>query len=388
MDELPAMLGGPAVCPDGPPDWPMADLDVRAALEAAWVDGSWGRYHGPRVAALEEELSRFHDVPLVLTCASGTLAGEAALRAAAVRPGDEVILAAYEYEANFLNIHAVGARPVLVDVRPDDCQLDPAGLEAAMSPAVRAIIVSHLHGGLARMRTLRAFADAHRVALIEDAAQATGATIDGRKAGSWGDAGVLSFGGSKLLTAGRGGALLVRDAAARQRAKVWLSRGIQEWAALSELQAAVLLPQSRKLDEKTRHRAAQVRLLRTLIADLPGLRLFDHADPAALPAYYKVGFLYDEAAFGLPRELFVEALRREGVAFDEGFRALHIGRGANRFRTASGLIHAEAAHRRVVKLHHPILSLGPGGVESVALALRKTYRNAHRWPRAERPPTG
>ena len=96
------------------------------------------------------------------------------------------------------------------------------------------------------------------------------------------------------------------------------------------------------------------------------------------PAYYKVGFFLDSEKFGLGREVFIKALRAEGIAFDEGFRALHIGRGANRFRAAGTLTEAERAHRQVVMLHHPVLSLGNDEIEKVAQAVWKTYRNVNR----------
>jgi perosamine synthetase len=378
MIDLPAILGGSPVRPAGAPAWPLPDPAVQAALESALADGAWGRYHGPAVPALEQALATLHGVAHALTCASGTLAGEVALRALQVGPGDEVILPAYDYEANFLNIHAVGARPVLVDVDAANATLCPERLAEAIGPSVKAILVSHLHGGLAPMGRIRAIADRHGLAVIEDAAQAPGASVDGKPAGAWGDVGILSFGGSKLLCAGRGGALLMHRADVHQRARLWLSRGLQQWAALSELQAAVLSPQLAQLRERTAYRFGQVRRLVESLDGVPGLTLFQNAPDSGEPAYYKVGFHFDEDRFGLSREVFVKAVRAEGVAFDEGFRALHVGRGANRFRAAGALPLAESAHRNVVMLHHPVLSLGPEEIDMVALGVRKTYRNVQR----------
>jgi len=384
-DDRPAILGGPPAFPDGPPPWPPAWPEVKEALDAAVADGSWGQYHGPHVRALEAELADWFGVPHALTCASGTLAVEAALRAAGVGPGHEVVLAGYEYEANFLTVHATGAKPVLVDVSPHDWNLDPAGLGAALGPATRAIVCTHLHGGLVPMREVMAAVEGRDVAVVEDAAQAPGAVVQGRKAGTWGHLGTLSFGGSKLLTAGRGGALLVRDARFHQRAKVWLGRGVQQWAALSELQAAVLRPQLARLDHRTDLRAQRVRELGELIGrlGLPGLELFGNRSDARSPpdrqAFYKVGFRFDPEAFGLSREAFVAALRAEGVAFDAGFRALHAGRSPSRFRAAGGLTEAARAGERCVKLHHPVLTAPlPDAAGRIARAIGRTYRNADR----------
>src|SRR5206468_10643524 len=134
-------------------------------------------------------------------------------------------------------------------------------LEAAIGPQTKAVIGSHLHGGIVPMREVMAIARRHGIGVVEDAAQAPGAVVQGQPAGTWGDVGTLSFGGSKLLTAGRGGALLFRDAQLFQRAKLWLHRGLQQWAPLSELQAAALRPQLRKLREATARRRENVRYL-------------------------------------------------------------------------------------------------------------------------------
>jgi perosamine synthetase len=377
-DDLPALLGGPAVRPAGPPMWPLPDAGVLDALRAAYGNASWGQYLGPNVPALEAALAQAHGVPRVLTCASGTLGVEVALRALGVGSGDEVILGAYDFESTFVSVHAVGARPVLVDVSPDNACLDPAGLETAITPATRAVVATHLHGGLADMHNVVGIAGRRGVPVVEDAAQASGATVQGKPAGSWGHVGVLSFGGSKLLTAGRGGALLTGHADVYQRARLALARGVQQWAALSELQAAVLLPQVQGLPARTTHRADRVQQLLKAIHDVPGLRPFANGLPDSRSAYYKLGFFFDEAAFGLSRETFVKAMRAEGVAFDAGFRAPHVGRAAGRYRAAGPLTHAETAGRTVVGLHHPVLSLGEADVAQVAAAVGKTYRNAAR----------
>jgi perosamine synthetase len=376
--DQPALLGGAPACPKGPPDWPGPDPDVLAALQDAHAGGTWGRYDGGHVERLHADLATLHDLPHALTCASGTLAVEVALRAVPVGPGDEVILAAYDYEGNFLCVHATGATPVLVDVSPATGQFQPDSLTAAVSPRTRAVVVSHLHGGLVPMRELMRAAAELNLTVIEDAAQAPGAWVDGRRAGSWGDFGVLSFGGSKLLSAGRGGALLTADAGLHQRARVWLRRGVQPWAALSELQAAALRPQLERLDERTRARAASVRLLLAEPAGVPGLTPLTPPSDRDLSAFYKLGFRLDEAQFGLSRARFVAALRAEGVAFDKGFCALHVGRAAGRFRRGGDLVEAERLHRECVVLHHPVLLGNPADVAAVARAVRKTYRNAGR----------
>lgn len=336
------------------PPWPPDDAEILAALNAAFADGSWGRYHGGHVERLETRLAEFHGVAHAVSCASGTLAVEVALRAVGVGPDDEVILGAYDYESNFLSVHAIGATPVLVDVHAGNACLDPALIPAAVGPKTKAIIATHLHGGLVPMRELMELASAHGLVVVEDAAQATGAVIQERRAGTWGDVGVLSFGGSKLLSAGRGGAVLARRADVLQRARLWLQRGVQAWAALSELQAAVLLPQLDRLDERNARRADAVRQLTNAVATLPALTPLVNS-AAGSPAYYKRGFWYDAAAVGRSRDDFTAAARAAGVPLDPGFRAAHVGRAPSRFRRVGDLANATRAHDSLLVLHHPVL---------------------------------
>jgi dTDP-4-amino-4,6-dideoxygalactose transaminase len=372
---IPAILGGPPVRPQGPPDWPPVDDDVLQTLLGAYRDGSWGKYHGVHCDKLIRLLADYHQVEFALTCGSGTFAVELALRALQVGSGDEVILAAYDYAGNFLSVHAVGARPVLVDVDCANWNFDPGRLAAAIGPATRALIVSHLHGGMVPMSEVMALAGEHRLAVIEDAAQQPGALVEGRKAGAWGDAGILSFGGSKLLTAGRGGAIFTRRADVYQRARVWQNRG-NVVNPLSELQAAVLLPQLAKLDARNAQRSAAVGRLAGQLQGIPGMRLLVNRLNNSVAAYYKVGWQLDAAQFGLARDRLVAAVRAEGIALDEGFRALHFKRSPGRFRRVGDLSEAERAHHGCVILHHPVLLGSPEDIDQVAQAIRKVQAHA------------
>lgn len=364
----------------GPPPWPPRDEDVRAALEAVYASGDWGRYQGSQCEALTAELAEYYQTSHVSLCCSGTLAVELALRGLGVGAGYEVLLAGYDFPGNFRAIEAIAARPVLVDVDPRSFQLDPARVEAACEPITKAVIVSHLHGGCVSMRAMMEIARRRNLAVVEDACQCPGAMIEGRLAGTWGDAGVLSFGGSKLLTAGRGGAVLTRDPAVMQRIKVFSERGNLAFP-LSELQAAVLRPQLRKLDERNLRRAEIAARLCRLLADDPLCRrvlapLNDVGDVGNVAnptqaAYYKLGMTYDPAALGgVSREDFLSAVQAEGVALHEGFRGF-AGRGPRRCRKSSDLHNSQAAAERMTVLHHPVLLEPPSRVEEVAEAIRK-----------------
>ena len=167
-----------------------------------------------------------------------------------------------------------------------------------------------------------------------------------------------------------------------QRAKLFLARGPQQWAALSELQAAALAPQLARLPERTRTRAAAVAALADGLAGVPGLTPFGHRAGDA-PAYYKVGFCHDAAESGVSREVLCAALRAEGVALDPGFAALAAGRAAHRYRAGGPLAEAARAGAGAVVLHHPVLLGGAAAGARVADAVRKVLAHRDRW--ASRP---
>ncbi|HQU45276.1 MAG TPA: aminotransferase class V-fold PLP-dependent enzyme, partial [Pirellulales bacterium] len=269
------------------PGWPPDDPEVTEAVNRAMADGSWGRYHGPHVPRLAEALADFFGLPHVYPCCSGTFAVELALRSVGVGSGDEVILAGYDFPGNFRAIEAIGARPVLVDVHPLNWNLDPSRLSAAIGSRTRAVLVSHLHGGLVPMTAVAEVAQRHGLAVVEDVCQAPGAVIEGRLAGTCGDVAALSFGGSKLLTAGRGGAILSRRADVHQRAKVFCEQGNHAFP-LSELQAAVLLPQLAKLRERNERRRAAVRHVLSRLRDALCLQALENQSDSSRPAYYKL----------------------------------------------------------------------------------------------------
>jgi dTDP-4-amino-4,6-dideoxygalactose transaminase len=368
---LPAILGGKPIRPEGPPAWPPAWEEVSRAVKQSLDEGGWGLYHGPNTRLLTERLSSYHDVEFVELCCSGTFAIELALRALQIGPGDEVILAAYDFIGNFNDVVAVGARPVLIDLDPDNWNLNPELIGGAISPSARAIIVSHLHGGVVPMKRVVEIAREHGLRVIEDACQMPGAIVEGRKAGTWGDAGVISFGGSKLLSAGRGGALLTSSPEIRQRAQVYCNRGNHAYP-LSELQATVLLPQLERLDQRNRERSMSVSKLAEGLKSVSGLRILDNQEALVFPGYYKLGFQYDPDEFdGLSRDSFVRAARAEGIEFNAGFRALHLCRSSRRFRKAGALPVATTADSNMLVLHHPALLEGAESIDQVT-------RGAHR----------
>ncbi|MCH2209751.1 MAG: aminotransferase class V-fold PLP-dependent enzyme [Fuerstiella sp.] len=351
----------------GPWPWPTPDNDVRIAVEQMLTDGSWGRYHGPHCKALCDTLARYFSVKHVHLCSSGTSAVELALRGSNIKSGDEVILAAYDYKANFSNVLTVGARPVLIDTLPGRPVLNPDLLETALSSSTKAIICSHLHGCMAPVEQVAEFAAEHQLVLIEDACQVPGGCINGRRSGTVGHAGILSFGGSKLLTAGRGGAVLTNDPQLAQRIRLYTERGNDAYP-LSEMQAAVLLPQIKKLDENNLIRRQSVKQLRILLNTRSSVRIVWDKSLDDESAYYKVALLTDCAA-STDRDSVAERVRLCGLPLDPAFPALHLTHAKSRFRAIGELQNAAALHSQLLTLHHPFLLAAADEIDRAAKLL-------------------
>lgn len=368
--ELLAIDGGTPEVPGGPPQWPVHDEDVTAAVHAAMTDGSWGRYDGRHGLRLTKMLCEMHQVEHALCCASGTIAVELALRGLRIQPGDEVIVAGYDFSGNFRAVEAVGARPVLIDIQPQTWCIDVEEFEQAIGPQTRCIIVSHLHGGTAPMPELCEIARRHGMTVVEDACQSPGAVVAGRIAGTWGDVGVLSFGGSKLLTAGRGGAVITNQADIYQRTKIYCERG-NHICPLSELQAAVLVPQIEKLDDRNQQRLTSVQHLLRLTAAAPNLTPLSADFANDRPCFYKVPWLYGAIQeVPLRREALIAAMQAEGLAIDAGFRGF-TRRSQRRCRVAGNLTNAQKAAEATILLHHPVLLSPPATIAAVARAINK-----------------
>ena len=368
MSEL-AIHGGPAVFPNGPPSWPRPDPEVQASLLAAYRDGSWGRYHGPNGIELAERLRTLHDVEHVRLCSSGTVGVELALRGLGITKGDEVVLAGYDFSGNFRCVEAVGAWPVLIDICDSNGCIDLSGLTAAFGPKVRALVVSHLHSSLAPMPAIMSWASEHRISVVEDACQAPGAVVEGQIAGSWGDVAVLSFGGSKLLTAGRGGAVLTNRPEVFQRMKVFAEPGNDAFP-FSELQAAVVVPQLKKLESANQQRQNAVDALLNELEGITSLRYFGNHSDIYRPSYYKVSFICEFEDEECDRAAFLRAAQAEGVAIDAGFRGF-VRRGDRRCRRVDDLENSGRASNDLVVLHHPVLLEPVATVRKVAVAIRK-----------------
>jgi dTDP-4-amino-4,6-dideoxygalactose transaminase len=211
-------------------DVPRGNAPLRDEILAAItivVDS--GRFlFGPDVQKLEAECARRSGTKHGVGCASGSDALLLSLMALDIKPGDEVICPSFTFFATASPVSRLGATPVFVDIDPVTFNIDPAALEAAITPNTKAVIPVHLFGQCADMPRIMEICNRTGLAVIEDAAQAIGANIEGRVAGSWGQVGCISFYPTKNLGGfGDGGMLITNDADFEDRLRLFAGHGMR-----------------------------------------------------------------------------------------------------------------------------------------------------------------
>ncbi len=329
---------------------------------------TWHRYSGSYGEQLSKLLREEYQAEHCTLCCSGTMGIELALRGAGVRSGDEVIMAAYDFRAGLACTQLIGAQPVLVDILPEQPVINAEQVAAAVTSQTRAILVSHLHGCAAPLRQLREIADNCQLSLIEDACQSPG--LSHEIANRVSDAVVLSCGGSKLLTSGRGGAVLTSSATIAQRMRIHTWRG-NEAVPMSELQAALLIPQLQQLHEFNLARAAAVQGMlaeagsadmpfRILVTDEILQRQADHAG-RAVAVYYKLPVLLPSAPDPQQRQRILQMAQERRVPLGQAFQALQTCSAKSRFRAAGSLNAASDLADRLLLLHHSVLRADDAG---------------------------
>ncbi len=238
---------------------------------------------GATIAQFEHDFATVCGVPFAIGCNSGTDALILALRALGIGPGDEVITASFSFFATAEAISAVGATPVFVDVEESSYLIDLDQAEAAITPATKALIPVHLFGRPVDMERVCAIAERHGLKVVEDCAQASGASWAGQPVGSWGDAGCFSFFPTKNLGgAGDGGAITCRDADLAQSIRELAVHGMPRRylhtslgynSRLDAIQAAVLTVKLPHLGRWVDRRRAISALYRQHLAGLGGVHL-------------------------------------------------------------------------------------------------------------------
>jgi dTDP-4-amino-4,6-dideoxygalactose transaminase len=327
-----ALLGGQPIRTTPFPAWPVADETEIKALEQVVRSGKWGSLHGARVRELEKAYAGFHQAKHGMAVFNGTVALEIALQACGIGPGDEVIVPAYTFVATASAVLFKGAVPVFADIDLETFNIDLHSAESLITPRTRAIMPVHFGGRPCDMDAVKSFAAEHRLKVIEDAAQAWGASWRGTPVGAIGDAGGFSFQSSKNMTAGEGGIILTNDDAVAEMIRSLRNCGRLEsgvWyehyhlgtnARMTEFQAAVLLAQLERYPAAQEHRDRNAKLLDRLLANHPGVNTLRSDDGVTRHARHLHILRYHPDAWGgLPKSKFLEAMKAEGVQLSAGY---------------------------------------------------------------------
>jgi dTDP-4-amino-4,6-dideoxygalactose transaminase len=302
------------------------------------LEGGELSYYGREgaVQRLEDAFAELVGVEHALGVSSGTAALHSAYFGLGLGPGDEVLVPTYTFLATVMPLFVVNAVPVLVDAESDTGNIDADDLERRITPASRAVVVTHMWGSPCDMERIAALCCRHGLALIEDCSHAHGATCAGQPVGSFGDAAAFSLQGKKLVAAGQGGMLLTRHQEVYERATLLGHFRVRAFQTVTTeryrsfagtgyglnyrmhpLAAAIAEHQLERLDEYVSGRQANFERLSDALHDIAGV------DPPPLKPYvtrrvhysYKPQYRAEELG-GVPIETYVAALAAEGVAIE------------------------------------------------------------------------
>ena len=301
--------------------------EVVRCLESGWIGT------GPRVARFENEFAAYKEAPFAAAVSSCTAAMHLSVLAAGIGPGDEVITTPLTFCATVNAIVHTGATPVLADVDPRTMNIDPAEVEARITPNTKAILPVHFAGRAADMDALQEITARKGLKLIEDCAHAIETEYRGRKAGSFGDFGCFSFYATKNVTTGEGGMVLTRNEADLARIKMLALHGMSKdaWKRFSDegykhyfvvetgfkynmmdLQAALGIHQLRRVESNWRRRAEIWQQYNEAFAGFP-VTLPAEPEPDTRHAYHLYTMLVDEECAGISRDEFLETMTANNI---------------------------------------------------------------------------
>ena len=283
-------------------------------------DSNWIAPLGPNVTAFEEALEKYVKEEAIVAClASGTSALHLALIMAGVTSGDTVLCQSFTFSASANPIRYQGANPVFIDSEITTWNMCPVALEEAIKDQIvqgkkpKAIIVVHLYGMPAKIAEICTIANEYDILLIEDAAEALGSTYEGRKCGTFGDFGILSFNGNKIITTSGGGALICKNEESKKRA-IYLATQARDIAAhfqhsevgynyrMSNVLAGIGRGQMEVLDKHIGLRRANQQFYKKIFSEVPGITVFEEPNAAYFSNHWLSSITIDKTKTGFSRE--------------------------------------------------------------------------------------
>lgn len=314
---------------------PIGDEEIHAAIAVLREKKLSGFYQdflgGERVQQFECAFAEYIGVTHAIAFNAGTSALHAALSAADIGQGDEVIVPPFTFTATAAAVRMVGAIPVFVDIAPDTFCMNPDLVRRALTPRTKAILPVHLYGKVAALDALQDIAATHRLTLIEDACQAPGCTFRGARVGSVGAMGCFSFVETKNIVIGEGGMVTTNDARLAERCRLirnhgeaWVrGRPREYWSTMlgynfrpTELAAAIGIEQVKKLDALNAIRQRNAAWLTDAFRAVPGMHPIAFHDGEICHVF---PLRYDAAVGGIPRADIVAMVQAEGIPLSVGY---------------------------------------------------------------------
>jgi dTDP-4-amino-4,6-dideoxygalactose transaminase len=331
-----ALLGGKKAKNKPFPVWPYYDKKEEQALKEVLESRVWWRTPGTKTLEFEQAFAKFHGAKHGIAVTNGTAALEVTMAGIGISSGDEVIVPDFTFVATASAVLFANALPVMVDVDPETYCIDPDLVEAAVTARTKAVVAVHMGGNPADLDRLKKICHRYRLDLIEDSAHAHASEWRGQRIGTFGVAGTFSFQASKLMTAGEGGMIIsnsdrfelqarsVHDCG-RMPGKWFYSHFIYgSNYRLSEWQGAVLNVQLSRLDEQTRRRHENSRLLDRLLREIPGITPQKIDERCTRNGQYAYIFHFNKKYFdGISTERFIEAMIAEGIPNQASYPPLH-----------------------------------------------------------------
>jgi len=291
---------------------------------------------GPKLGQFEAALGRFCNSPHVIATSSGTAALHLCLRALSLPQGSEVITTPFSFIASANVLLFERLKPVFVDIDPETLNMDPTRIEAAIGPKTKAILVVHAFGNPAPMPAIMAIAQRFELAVIEDACEAIGSTIEGRHVGTWGDLGTLAFYPNKQMTTGEGGAILTHRPEFSERLRILRNQGRKpsgQWLdmeelgynyRLSDIQCALGIAQVSRLKNILAKRCEVASRYDTILASFEEVQRPPRPDLAESMGWFVYVIRLADRFSRSDRDRIVSAMGEAGIACGRYFAPIHL----------------------------------------------------------------
>jgi len=329
-----ALLGGEKVHQGTWPTWPIWDQSAEAGIIEMLRSGRWWRGRGEHVAEFEEKYAALMGAKRCLATASGTTALLTALNAVGVDAGDEVLVSPYTFIATYNVIFLSKALPVFVDSDPETFLINPKKIEERITERTTAIVPVHIYGLPVDMDSVNDVAKKRSLKVVEDACQAWLGEYRGKKLGTLGDLGCMSFQNSKNIPAGEGGCILGNNDELMDHCTSFHNVGrpvgtIKSASGsaingsnyrMTQTQALILLSQMQRFQKDNDFRLENALYLNSKLKKIPGIVPYKLANGGTRSAYHLYPFRYIKEKFNnVPKDKFLEALRAEGVPGSGGY---------------------------------------------------------------------